>query len=224
MKEYEHCNLLAPANHCAKKDCATPFRKRSSRPRRIRLKVENDGIVRCLDDNKERPEWVSKVSYREGIIPHELPKFSQKAAKEYVKGLGKPLNFMNRIPSKHHIQRVTSRNNRNRSNKSNTSNIENVKREFGENDVIRASNGKFDDISTIDKKLITSASSYIEPNKRIEERKATNKSSIDNMKYPCNCGKDNKLPCCKRAANWIKIAYHDQYHSEQYKKAYYVLL
>eukprot|EP00826_Nyctotherus_ovalis_P058971 TRINITY_DN8159_c0_g2_i3.p1 TRINITY_DN8159_c0_g2~~TRINITY_DN8159_c0_g2_i3.p1 ORF type:complete len:262 (+),score=37.81 TRINITY_DN8159_c0_g2_i3:95-880(+) len=238
-------NLLSPANHSTtqavsetKRDSTTPSTQCTSKFRKITLKVEKKKMARCLnsDYEKGRPQWVSRASSRGSIVPRQLPKLTPKIMKEYVKGLGKPLNFADcelsrgvkqSVPRTTKAQKPINKCLVNVSCRSDNLQADCSSREkFSENTSVRASNGRFEEGSKkVEEKLITSASFSTEPEKSPEERKATSKSSIGDTraKHPCNCGSDSKLRCCKRAANWIRTSHRGHYLPQKYKQAYFVL-
>jgi len=212
----EDCMSRGPLNTKIKRDHTTPSTQHSSKSRKITLKVEKNGVVHCLnEDYKNKPKWTSKASTRGNIIPRQLPKFSQKATREYTRGLNKPLNFIDRIPSKYNRQHTASKTRNTKIQQKPTNKSVQLSLETAPKSDVGSKVGIIDSVSV--------------PNKKLEEsKKLTTSFSLDSnrtftdLKYPCTCGKDNELSCCKRAANWLKISYRGLYQPEKYKKLYFV--
>lgn len=222
-----HCMSQAPLNTKAKKDYTTPSTQHSSKSRKITLKVESNGIVRCLnEDYEKKAKRVPKAASRGNVMAQRAPKLAQKTTKECARGLGRPLNFIDRIPSKYTKQRITSssRNNKvqQKGNKSSLAIAPKLDHHLGsrkgERPLVSASNGRFEEKNTAVQRLATSASFCA------ESKPAANKSSPEDVrsKYPCGCGSDSNLSCCKRAAKWVQVSHRGLYQPEKYKKLYFV--
>ena len=178
------------------------------------MKVEKGGIIRCFDSDcsNSKPEWNSANSIRGNTLERKYTKFTSKAMHEYIKGL--------------HVKasRILTKSNKvSRTNPKGLNKTElNSKIEMfqASPDIEEEVNITLDDIDE-DKSL---EQIPMDLDKTKKEIKKSSESFIinDNDNYQCSCGKDNKLPCCKRAAVWLNSSYGKNYDVEKFRKDYFV--